>query len=293
MPCPNCGGSERVPLAPGYWECMTMITKERIGHPAGYSNPIPLPHQEPCGAHYQEEPPGKVSESCACGVFAIGRCQTCERPVCGRHSDLVGGKLLCSGCIQERAEKARKCKEATEADAARARAREHEESIGRAHEAAVAAAERLSADDSHRIVRVNQRSVARVSAGGSYGISWNELAEEIGKGWHVLNWREYHYNAETGGDWHEIAFALAADGRIFRGASFVKLGRRLRWTRAPVLAIVEELDLTELGTRALQQLATDLLEVASGNPPPVTVELKLHGSTGSIIEDLWRGRFRG
>jgi hypothetical protein len=35
------------------------------------------------------------ADACDCGTFAIGKCQSCGRPVCGDHSSLVEGRWLC------------------------------------------------------------------------------------------------------------------------------------------------------------------------------------------------------
>lgn len=38
------------------------------------------------------------AQACACGTFAIGRCQRCDRAICGSHSSLQEGVRVCGTC---------------------------------------------------------------------------------------------------------------------------------------------------------------------------------------------------
>lgn len=109
MPCPQCGGQTRQPLAPGFWRCESLITvtENRLVpdpgmHPAlGLLVPMPFSYQVECNHHYQEatsEIGAGMTESCAlCTLFAVGHCAECLRPICGRpaHSGFRGDRLLC------------------------------------------------------------------------------------------------------------------------------------------------------------------------------------------------------
>jgi hypothetical protein len=64
-----------------------------------------------CEERYQEGPPMTEAEACGCGMFAIGRCRRCNRLVCGVHSEMCDGELLCD----EHAEAARRSAEEEEA----------------------------------------------------------------------------------------------------------------------------------------------------------------------------------
>jgi hypothetical protein len=100
MPCPNCGGLDRDPIAPGFWRCTSLRrVVEEVGGP-GLTNPFagpPVIRTErlvACGAEYHEGAPAGA-ETCACGTFAIGRCLQCGRSVCGSHSALWASRRLC------------------------------------------------------------------------------------------------------------------------------------------------------------------------------------------------------
>jgi hypothetical protein len=47
-----------------------------------------------------------MAGSCACGIFAIGRCGDCNSLVCGEHGALHEGRLLCGADIQRRRQQA-------------------------------------------------------------------------------------------------------------------------------------------------------------------------------------------
>jgi hypothetical protein len=103
MACPLCHGDERIPLAPGFWECRSSVREDRPGRvpdpmgPPGATMPITDTIYRPCGTQYHEATGGGVTLLCECSTFAIGVCAACMNPVCGHPScsGLHGGKRLC------------------------------------------------------------------------------------------------------------------------------------------------------------------------------------------------------
>jgi hypothetical protein len=106
--CPICGGNDRVPLAPGFWRCESIVTDYQTGlipapgYPPAFQMKVPMavPRQRVCGHEYHEAS-GLEGEMqyCACGTGAIGRCAIDHRPVCGYHSKMRDGRRLCDQCV--------------------------------------------------------------------------------------------------------------------------------------------------------------------------------------------------
>jgi hypothetical protein len=95
--CPVCGGSDRRPVAPGYWKCRSIVVTKRPGRGGALE---PVWHDAVCGAEYQEGvPAGAGTPVCACGTFAIGLCDGCAQPLCGIHGGMDFGKRRCSSCV--------------------------------------------------------------------------------------------------------------------------------------------------------------------------------------------------
>jgi hypothetical protein len=98
--CPSCGGTERVPIAAGYWECKTSVEERRLGvipdpmGAPGATRPVADVVYRPCGVRYHEGS-GVVTATCACGTFGIGVCVECGKVICGDHSRMNGGQRLC------------------------------------------------------------------------------------------------------------------------------------------------------------------------------------------------------
>lgn len=113
MSCPQCGGSARDEIAPGFWRCRSMVQVSDPHDPharQGYVDRV-------CGAEYQEGPPPDQDAICGCRTFAIGYCADCAVPVCGVHSGLLDGVRVCGNCYQARIDR----QKAAELDASRAR----------------------------------------------------------------------------------------------------------------------------------------------------------------------------
>jgi hypothetical protein len=108
--CPSCGGTERVPIALGYWECVTPVEERRPGlvpdpsGAVGATMPVVDTVQRPCSVRYHEGA-GVATTTCACGTFGIGVCAECGKVICGDHSQMSGGQRLCRehGRIREEA----------------------------------------------------------------------------------------------------------------------------------------------------------------------------------------------
>lgn len=100
--CPVCGGSESRLLAPGFHECCSRVMVDAappgLGGNMGF---VPIPIYDRCGHRYQTSPRETMTETCACGMFAVGLCSTCGRPRCGEHSGFLGGKFVCSAHVFE------------------------------------------------------------------------------------------------------------------------------------------------------------------------------------------------
>lgn len=108
MACPSCSGTQREPIAPGYWRCTSLIARKSVVdvHPYPELRDV-LPIQglpaieqvsySPCGYAYPEGD-GSMSSAqpCRCGLFSIGACARCGILACGAHGRLVGELFLCA-----------------------------------------------------------------------------------------------------------------------------------------------------------------------------------------------------
>lgn len=277
MPCPSCGGTARVAIAPGYWECTSSVVRDEIAKPVGYDQPIPVPTRASCGTRYQEGPVAGT-ESCKCGVFAIGRCQSCGAPVCGVHGELVGDKLECAGCRERRENGARAGRARAEAEARRERDDRHEQLVASVRDAAGEAARSLGGRRRLQLVRVAGRGVMTGGMGGSSAVHWLEADGRFGAGWFALRWERPEQGAEEGGGVH-YSVLLSDEGRLFWAGRDVpvQLGRKPRRKQEPVLAVGEEIDLDHPssfepwapGEGILEQLHAGLRELASGEREPL------------------------
>jgi hypothetical protein len=101
--CSACGGNERRPISPGYWECTTLRSEPPTWVPAGHGGQM-VPRADPprpCGNRYHDGPTTPTTaDLCSCKTFAIGRCAGCDVYVCGDHSSLFEDRRLCASCWQ-------------------------------------------------------------------------------------------------------------------------------------------------------------------------------------------------
>lgn len=61
------------------------------GQMVGINRSGPCGHRFHAGSHREA-----AGGYCTCGTYAIGICAECRAPVCGDHSDLLGGRRLCT-----------------------------------------------------------------------------------------------------------------------------------------------------------------------------------------------------
>jgi hypothetical protein len=116
--CPKCGGAETKQLAPGYYECLsTTVVGVVPPWQGGNHTANPAPVTRTCGYQFQIGDGAVTTSQCACGMFAVGTCQTCGAALCGRHGMHAGGVFVCVRHVAEagaaeRAEAARRSAEA-------------------------------------------------------------------------------------------------------------------------------------------------------------------------------------
>lgn len=149
--CPVCKGSERREIAPGYWSCACIVPYEVMeslptpGTPPGLGihSLQPVLKYRMCGTEYQDGggADGRRPDICSCGTFAVGVCVECSTPVCGMHSEMIGGRRLCLKHLRDEETRLRE----DSVRVAKAQADEH---------AAAVAAGLLSATDLSEIARI-------------------------------------------------------------------------------------------------------------------------------------------
>jgi hypothetical protein len=111
MGCPSCGGSDRILVAPGYWECRSLVEEHRAGlvpDGMGGTRPVTDVIRRPCELRYHQAAGGGPTLLCEWdqGTFAIGLCADCGKPVCGDHSRLYQDRRLCIQDVNAREEAA-------------------------------------------------------------------------------------------------------------------------------------------------------------------------------------------
>lgn len=113
FPCSQCGSTDARLIAANYAECVgTILERVLVGHrPVPGPNPLnpgtqtvvglaPIykMHSRSCGVRHHVGMAVDGWPACACGTFAIGRCQRCHEPVCGDDSERVSASRLCTSC---------------------------------------------------------------------------------------------------------------------------------------------------------------------------------------------------
>lgn len=111
MACPRCGGEAKSLIAPNYWRCHStervseVVMRPVLGAPPhlGLFEPHTIYHDNLCTFEYAESSGegGSVTDTCACGTYAIGRCLTCGKLVCGIHSAIWNDQRMCRSHIAE------------------------------------------------------------------------------------------------------------------------------------------------------------------------------------------------
>jgi hypothetical protein len=218
--CPRCGGTDREPLAPGYWRCTSEVTVEQIiaaPDPAfgGEIRPRPVSSSETCGRDYQEASASVASmPQCTCGTFAVGTCSTCSAPVCGLHSDVFDGRRLCTFHFRE-------------AQAARERDREQERARqSQDRRAAIDAKAQAAAIDEHWC-RAALSRLAELGHPGSvplYKLGARRLSRPVDQGYRLGN----HDWTDAREVRHRTQFVISSDGTV--GTAYVDSGDR-PWLR--------------------------------------------------------------
>lgn len=178
--CPVCGGSRRVPIASGYWECANVVV-------AGFQGSIPI--ERICGNRYQDGS-GLPADPCdcgqPCGTYSIGRCVTCARPTCGDHSRMTEQGRLCGACLAD----ARDRHERREHELDEEHRREFDGWVTSVRESARQAASALLRRDHPGVpvAEVSMEQRPRLFEPGRYKTKYH-VRRELGRGWFVLSLR--------------------------------------------------------------------------------------------------------
>ena len=180
MACPTCGGLERRILAPGYFECLSLgsLVRQNPIHPAlGTTTSVYV-----CGVRYQEATASMTMTPCACGIFAIGRCGSCERTVCGEHSSLSNDILECRNCTASRQAAAQQRQVEQEQIAAAA---QHAEDDGLPLDAYLVRVARMQIAPSRRSANGSELACALQAVTSGFSATFD------GKGSHVIHHSGY------------------------------------------------------------------------------------------------------
>lgn len=268
MPCPSCGGAHRRSIAPGYWECTTLVDFPE-GEKSAWDIWDPwrasINRKRPCGRHYQA---GAVvsTEPCRCGIHSIGRCSRCDSPVCGIHGKLYADTLHCNECVRALFEVGQKEKREAAERAERVALAVREQLELSAREAMQRALEGLmSRRQLEPLATIRRAQTHRGPGGGA--INWLAIDRRMGNGWYLgeLNWarRDDEVTMST-------RMVLAEDGRLLGSTDFgarVRPGRYFSFLRPKVIAVDgDEFDITQCANESLADLTAGLLEIAAGEP---------------------------
>lgn len=220
-----------------------------------------------------------ATEPCRCGIYSIGRCESCNDPVCGDHGKLYADALRCEGCARAlfEADQTRK-REAVE-QAKNAAAAERERLEPSAESAIQRAVETLgnSGRPPERLVAVRRkhRPATGGPGGGSPATSWLAIDREMGRGWYVgrFVW------ASADGEASSARMVLTEGGLLLQGAQLfgqwdkkengmtlrVRPGRYFARLRRGILAVdPDEFDIARCKNDSLRDLTSGLLEIADG-----------------------------
>lgn len=99
MKCPRCQGHDVRTIAPGYYECQSVVTTTYFVPDQTRSGQMrPASAGAICNHLWQEGSSSlnRAAPVChECGTFAVGRCPSCGLAVCGLHSWLMNERRLC------------------------------------------------------------------------------------------------------------------------------------------------------------------------------------------------------
>lgn len=119
MACPNCGGSSRTLVAPGFFRC----DSDKFSPYADGQGRIVGDYTR-CRQEYHETSHETLRTICRCGTFAVRQCARCSCSLCGDHGvlDEILDAWVCSACssalhakrIQDRVKKYLQLPEASE-----------------------------------------------------------------------------------------------------------------------------------------------------------------------------------
>lgn len=157
-PCPRCGSSDARPITPNLRECQGQVLYNVI--PAGaQGNVSDVLLYRRCGHRYQVASPmgGAPPASCEYGMYSVGACTACARPLCGDHIVIRDGRVLCAA---DAAAVARAAEEAEAARLQRARAARLQQIETWERQAAAALA--TVTDPTERAVRIFAAQLPRV-----------------------------------------------------------------------------------------------------------------------------------
>lgn len=143
--------------------------------PGLHGNPGSVPVYGTCGHRYQAgigfAAGTAPSTPCACGMFAIGVCRGCDKPLCGTHGAMFGARFLCHDCYVEAHEEAEQAAH-RERDRQRAdSARRYEQWLERVRDDLAG-----MADETERLVRLVSATVNPYKLGGQTHIRADRVA---------------------------------------------------------------------------------------------------------------------
>ena len=235
--CPQCHGDAAEVIAPGFWRCTAEVR---------FTDSWGDLRTRICGYEYHEgRHLSSDTQLCSCGTFAVGRCQDCDKLVCGNHSRLVNDRRLCL----EQAERVLEAKaRETEAEAAAKRDSEHD--VGSAISQAKDEADRQGAyrqeleragrEEKQRLQSVSKgldRLLTELGRAGNPGaepgrlhlqrrslVGRSKLVNKTTAGWPLAR----HWSGGRGGDtW--VLF-LTTDGELW-GGNYVSSSDPISLTR--------------------------------------------------------------
>jgi len=191
---------------------------------SGNAGTVPIPTYGPCGHRYQTAPQ-TMTETCRCGMFAVGLCSQCRAPRCGTHGDFLGAQFVCDTHIAETAQ----------ADAERAASVAQQEA-----ESAARRLKQLTSEVEERIHKGAPGFPEGECSGGemsaalqrlvpaqlqSYVVGYRRIWPKVNyrhwgpavrvEGWGIPLERQ-HFESNAGQGYHGVGLIVSNDGPCFR-----------------------------------------------------------------------------